>query len=132
VVEHLTDVPQSLGEINRVLPKGGIAYITVSPLYFSPNGLHNRSLPDWEHLNPASRYYLASNPSGKDEARHGASLNKHTVSDFLREFGKLPWNFLHFSRYLVRTPIPDFVERDKWSELDLRTREFRLVAQKLG
>ncbi|MGE0046090.1 MAG: class I SAM-dependent methyltransferase, partial [Hyphomonadaceae bacterium] len=46
VVEHLTEPAKVFADLNRVLKVGGLAFISVSPLYFSPTGSHMRHLPD--------------------------------------------------------------------------------------
>lgn len=124
VVEHVENLPNSLCEINRVLKPGGICYITVSPLYFSPQGSHVRSLPDWEHLREGSKYYMMQQPID----REGAYLNKLTMSELLGMIGALPWNIVRMDRFTVDTEIPDWLSG--FPELDLITREFRLVARK--
>ena len=126
VVEHVENLPNSLREINRVLKPGGIGYITVSPLYFSPNGSHIRSLPDWEHLRPGSKYYMMQQPID----REGAYLNKLTMSELLGMIGALPWNIMRMERFTVDNEIPDWLTG--FPVLDLITREFRLVVRKAG
>lgn len=127
VVEHVEDIHSSLSEIYRVLAIGGIGYITVSPLYFSPGGSHIRSLPDWEHLRPESKYYMMTQPIG----RQGAYLNKLTISELLAAVGSLPWTIMRMDRKLVPTPIPDWLAGSEISKLDLLTKEFRLVLKRM-
>lgn len=126
VVEHIDDLPASLAEMNRVLATGGIAYITVSPLYFSPRGAHVRDLPDWEHLRPGSDHFMMTRPIDRD----GASLNKLVVAEFLRMIGRLPWDIVRLERKLVDVAIPAWLAAAGHDPLDLLTREFRLVARK--
>ena len=126
VVEHVEDLPGSMKEINRIVKPGGLIYITVSPLYFSPTGSHIKTLPDWEHLKPGSAYYLITTPI----EREGAFLNQLTVSEFLSYVGDLPWDINRFERKSLSMILPDWLSKIEYTPLDLLTKEFRLVATK--
>jgi SAM-dependent methyltransferase len=52
VIEHVEDLDSAFSEMNRVLKVKGYAYLTVSPLYFSHRGSHDKTMDDWEHSIP--------------------------------------------------------------------------------
>jgi SAM-dependent methyltransferase len=126
VLEHVDDLPNSFREIDRVLKPGAFLYATVSPLYYSPNGSHIRTIPDWEHLRPGSKYYLMSEPL----ERQGAHLNKLTMNQLLGMLGDLPWNIVRMDRKILDKPIPAWLAAEGHAPLDLLTREFRIVLRK--
>ena len=128
VVEHIDDLRPCLDEMTRVTQPGGHIFITVSPLYFAPTGSHNRELPNWDHLNPASSFFMCRHPL----LRAGASLNQRRLSDFAALFAEQPWDVLRLQRKMVNDPLPEFLRGSSHSEADLRTREFRLVARRLA
>lgn len=131
VVEHVGDLPHSLGELNRVLRPGGLAYITVSPLYFSPNGSHRKDWPAWDHLNPASPNYLTQYPLGRGD-NVGSFLNKLRADEFKAMVDSLPWETLSWwtRKIAADTQLPDFLGASGVSQHDLTTKEFRYVGRK--
>lgn len=133
VLEHVGDIEQSISEINRITKPGGLFYLTVNPLYYSGYGAHlyegGKRLDNWEHLDPSSLHYEIENPH-PDAATSGHNLNKITSSDLLAAVGKQPWNILSYELAYEKKPIPEFVSRVRHADIDLLTKEFRLVAQK--
>lgn len=133
VFEHLKDVGAALREIDRLVALGKYVYITISPLYYSHAGAHVNhpvKLDNWEHLDPASRYYLLDSP---DPARidEGVYLNKVTVSEFLAEVGRVGWEIRHFSMRIVHPrDIPTGLS-ERFPLVDLAVEEFRFVGRKV-
>lgn len=135
VLEHVVDIAQTIQEINRVLKIGGIAYLTVSPLYWSSCGSHLYSrdrerISNWEHLDPESEYFLET---GKPISFNlGGWLNKLTSSQLLAEVGKVAWTI---DRYETRADVfqkrPAFLKGYDVKPLDLHAKEFRLIARKI-
>jgi len=104
VFEHIQDVEKVLMEINRVLKVGGHFYLTINPLYFSSWGSHGTfadhktKLPDWEHLNPQSEYFMTDCPPQlANNGLKGCYLNKLVLSELLYFCGKLPWQKARYS-----------------------------------
>lgn len=132
VLEHINEVPEVLANLDKVLRVGGYVFITISPLYYSAAGSHiNNPVPlkSWEHLDPDSEYYLISNPlSGSSTVGH--DLNGMRFSDFMGWVGRYPWSIVRTKIAMDPRNIPEFVERDKWSETDLRLKGFFLLARK--
>lgn len=133
VFEHLKDVGAALREIDRLVALGKYVYITISPLYFSHAGAHVNhpvKLDNWEHLDPASRYYLLDSP---DPARidEGVYLNKVTVSQFLAEVGKVGWEIRHFSMRIVHPRDIPAELAERFPMVDLAVEEFRFVGRKV-
>jgi SAM-dependent methyltransferase len=135
-LEHVEDVEFTIGEINRVLVDGGHAYLTVSPLYFSPGGGHlrveddARRLSDWEHLDPDSPHYLGVDGAAVRINRRDW-LNKLTTSGLLAAVGKQPWDIVTYRIKAARDkPLPPFLRTSNLSRVDLYTKEFRLIARK--
>lgn len=133
VFEHLKDVGAALREIDRLVALGKYVYITISPLYFSHAGAHVNhpvKLDNWEHLDPASRYYLLDSP---DPARidEGVYLNKVTVSQFLAEVGKVGWEIRHFSMRIVHPRDIPAELSERFPMVDLAVEEFRFVGRKV-
>lgn len=131
VLEHVSSPSISLSEISRVVRAGGIIYLTVSPLYFSPRGPHNSALADWEQLDPKSPYFLTDSPFISGGTRSGAGLNQLTISQLMTAVTQLPWQVLRFETKAVDMPVPEFVDLERFALVDLLTKEFRLVARKL-
>lgn len=133
VFEHLKDVGAALREIDRLVALGKYVYITISPLYYSHAGAHVNhpvKLDNWEHLDPASRYYLLDSP---DPARidEGVYLNKVTVSQFLAEVGKVGWEIRHFSMRIVHPRDIPAELSERFPMVDLAVEEFRFVGRKV-
>lgn len=137
VLEHVSNLQHSLNEIDRVLKVSGRVYMTVSPLYYSAGGSHIRDengsrLDNWEHLDPDSRFYLSDNPLAHSDLR-GHSLNAIKMTDVLGAIGNLPWNILAMDRRYEshNKTIPAYVSVGaSVSNLDLITREFRIIIRK--
>lgn len=132
VLEHIIEVPDVLANLNKVLRVGGYVFITISPLYYSGAGSHVNTpvkLQSWEHLDPASECYMISNPLANSSTA-GHCLNCMRFSDFMGWVGQLPWSIVKTKLAFDSRDIPDFVERDKWSETDLRLKGFFLLARK--
>jgi SAM-dependent methyltransferase len=138
VLEHVEDVGHSIGEINRVLKEGGFAYLTVSPLYFSPAGGHQkvggpgtRRLSDWEHLDPGNGEYYIGTDRAMARNNRGHPLNKLTSAELLGKVGEQPWEIL---TYRIKAQhdkrLPDFLCKSSLSRVDLYLREFRLIVRK--
>jgi SAM-dependent methyltransferase len=134
VLEHVVDLEKSLSEIHRILKIGGYAYLTISPLYFSPGGSHINhpiKLDKWEHLDPESPYYMTQNPMPSANWA-GLYLNKLTVGEFLHAVGNIPWNIMAFDRRILIKEKPEFLQKvDGINPLNLFTREFRFLGKKL-
>jgi SAM-dependent methyltransferase len=136
VLEHVRDESYSLGEINRVLKEGGFAYLTVSPLYFSPSGSHlhlgetGATLHDWEHLDPGSPYYIGIDGVPTCNSQ-GHFLNKLTSARLLAAVGEQPWEILTYKLKAMRAKrLPDFLRTGELNRVDLFVREFRLIVRK--
>ena len=127
-LEHVSDLETSLREIHRVLKTHSIAYLTVSPLYYAPQGGH-QGLSAWEHLDPSSPHYLDDRAADQNMPHN---LNRLNVSKLLGTIGKLPFNILNFTIKPDRLnrPRPDFIP-SSISDMDVHTREFRLVVKKM-
>jgi SAM-dependent methyltransferase len=130
VLEHVDDVGAVLREMNRIVRRGGLFYLTVSPLYFSPRGMHNSTLPPWEHLRPGSDYFRTTSPFLSGGRRSGANLNQLTLAQLMAEVLQLPWQILTFETKVLDVEVPDWLEDSDVPLIDLITREFRLVARK--
>lgn len=132
VLEHVRDVPAVLASMDRVLKLGGYAFLTVSPLYFSAEGAHmkvgDHPYLKWEHLDPLSASHLVESPPHMRHA--GAFLNKCRPADYLRALGTVPWDIVSLRWAYDRREVPEFVDRVKFSELELRTRGFKCLARK--
>lgn len=135
VLEHVLDVQHSINEIDRVLKVGGLAFLTVSPLYYCYCGGHlyskeRKRLEDWEHINPNSNYYI----DGKDEIKIplGGYLNRLNTSTLLSCVGNVPWNIEKME--IKGNPLkelPSFLKNLKQPKLDLHLKEFRLLVKKI-
>jgi MoaA/NifB/PqqE/SkfB family radical SAM enzyme/SAM-dependent methyltransferase len=133
VFEHLKDVPRALAEIDRLVALGKYVYITVSPLYYSPTGAHVNHpvrLAHWEHLSPASEYYLLDSPDPK-RIDEGVFLNKMTVSDFLAAVGRVGWEVRHFSVRIVHPRSVPAELKAAYPLVDLVVEEYRFVGRKV-
>lgn len=128
VIEHVSNVHQSFSELNRITREGGFLYLTVSPLYFSSNGAHNRKLPPWEHLRPGSEYFMTKSPLGPN-GRDGSYLNQYTIAMFLSEIGRQPWNIVRMERRRESLKPPSDISFN-CDPLDVVTREFRIICRK--
>lgn len=130
VLEHVEDLEAAFSEMNRILKVRGYVYLTVSPLYFSHRGSHDRALDDWEHLDPSHPKYMGQHAAG---IRGGfAHLNALTVSQMLEHVGRFPWKIVVLQRVAnYSKKIPAFLRESDLNRTDLYTREFRLVAQKM-
>ncbi|MEQ9321510.1 MAG: methyltransferase domain-containing protein [Polyangiaceae bacterium] len=132
VLEHVADVGQVVREMDRVLRVGGVAYLTISPLFFSYCGGHinvPHKLENWEHLDPESEHFIGDEHTA--ESRGGHYLNRITHSKLLAEVGKQPWSILgHMVRAHYQKRIPRFLRKTSMPRVDLYTRETRIVAQK--
>ena len=133
VLEHVVDLRQSLGEIDRTTRQNGYVYLTVSPLYYSGYGAHLRKdgkrLENWEHLDPASEHYMSDNPL-PGASTSGHALNRLTSHWFLSEVGRLPWSILAYELSFEAEPAPPHIDRSQCSELDLALKGFRFVGRK--
>jgi SAM-dependent methyltransferase len=145
VLEHVTDIPAVLADMDRLLVVGGRIFITVSPLYYSATGLHNKrqNIVNWEHLDPHHQAYLSATPffarrtpgqiSGLEPDLTGSFLNKMTMSSFLGAIGNVPWQIDYCVRDMkFNAQIPPHVDLIKFNRLDLLTKGFMFVGTKLG
>ncbi len=133
VLEHVKDVPASLANLDRILKTGGYVFVTISPLYYSARGSHVSvpvKLANWEHLDPASPYYMLTNPSPEGK-RSGTFLNQMTFSDFMGWVARQPWAVVASKLAIDDREIPSWVDRGRHSEMDLRTKGFFLLARKV-
>ena len=133
VLEHVVDLRQSLGEIDRITRQNGYVYLTVSPLYYSGYGAHlrrnGRRLENWEHLDPASEHYMSDDPlPGASTAGH--ALNRLTSHWFLSEVGRLPWSIMAYELSFEAASAPPHIDRGQCSELDLVLKGFRFIGRK--
>lgn len=132
VLEHVFGLPKALANLDRILKVGGYVYITIDPLYYSACGSHVNNpvrLAQWEHLDPASKYYLLDNPLLEANTQ-GHVLNKMTLSDFVGWVGRLPWSIIRLKTNIDPQPIPPYVDQDRWGDMNLRTRGFFMIAKK--
>lgn len=138
VLEHVHDLDVILSDMNRMLRSGGYVYLTISPLYYSPTGLHRKQeIVNWEHLDPNHPSYLSPTPyferklpSGEVDMS-GSLLNKLTVPEFLSTVGRQPWNIVSFERRLVQQPLPDWIDVSKFGRLNLITKGFSFLGKKV-
>lgn len=134
VLEHVGDLDECLNEIDRMAKVGGYLYLTVDPLYFSSYGSHvnveGRRLDQWQHLDPASTYYMTRSPLPQAKTS-GHDLNMLTSSVFLAAVGKQPWNILRYEIGFERKSLPNYVDVGAASALDLMMKSFRFVGQKI-
>ncbi len=133
VFEHLKNVRKAITEIDRLLRLGRYAYITVSPLYYSPSGSHVNvpsTLEHWEHLYPNTEYYLLDSPHPTliDE---GVFLNKMTIAEFLTEVGRVGWEILHFSIRIVHPRDVPAELKSRYPLVDLVAQEYRFIGRKI-
>ncbi len=129
-LEHVENYLTTLMGCDRALRVGGYIYITISPLYYSARGSHIAKLENWEHLDPKSDYYLLDNACEHRNSPIDHHLNKMTFSEFLRDVGKFPWSVIRSEVKINPNPIPNHVDTERYSEMDLRTREFLFLARK--
>lgn len=126
-LEHVGDIYTTLHEMNRILRVGGHAYLTVSPLFYSSSGGHNRAAPPWAHLDDQSQFYIPTNQNmGK-----GAFLNRLTNSEFLSTVGTLPWGIVAHHLRPTLDVLPPHIDVSQIPTMDLVTREFRFIGRKL-
>lgn len=137
VFEHVTNLPAMFNEMWRVLRPNGLSFISINPLYYSSWGHHGfcedhqTKLPDWEHLNPASPYYLTDCPPHMEvNGQKGCFLNKATMSEILAEVGKNPWSIMTLIRDYEHQELPGFLQDSSVSETDLRNHDFRMIIKK--
>jgi SAM-dependent methyltransferase len=136
VMEHVDNVPQVMAEINRVLKVGGIAYLTINPLYYSAWGSHlfdpaGHKLDHWEHLDPVQACYMTTNPR-PDADSTGHYLNQLGIAEFLHLVGLQPWTIIRFERLMDSQPLPEFLRGHSIPLVDLLSYEFRLIGQKVA
>ena len=135
VLEHVMDIDTTIAEIDRVLRVGGLALLTVSPLYWSYCGGHlytkdRKRLENWEHLDPDSEYFM----EGRDtiEINMGGFLNRLTMSQLLAAVGKVPWHIEKLEvKGNVQKKLPDFLKRYDRPLTDFHTKEFKLLIRKV-
>jgi SAM-dependent methyltransferase len=133
VLEHVADVPAVLTTLDQIMRMGAFAFITVYGLYFSAEGAHVRTpelhYKNWEHLDPTSPHYLLEkSPNSKSEK--AGHLNGYRFSDYLSAFGLVPWDVVRMSRSYDDRSIPAHVDQQRFNELDLRTRGFKILLRK--
>lgn len=119
VFEHVQDVDQTLQELHRVLTPGGIFFIQIEPLYYSPFGSHLRRLiPEpWAHLKLPEEELLQRAIAAEDQI---ASVEKDLAYQSL-EFETYKQFLLNEYRQLNRVTMRELTE--------LAERYFRLVLQ---
>jgi len=132
VLEHVQDLDKVLSELNRVVKIGGTFFLTVSPLYYSGFGSHiyvnRKRLDNWQHLDPDSPYYLSVNPRDDEP---GSDLNMLTSSFFLSSVGKQPWRIDRYETFFEGKKPPSYVNQERFSKVDLLTKEFRFIGTKM-
>ncbi|XWN33325.1 MAG: class I SAM-dependent methyltransferase [Devosia sp.] len=124
-LEHVTDLSATMAEINRVLRVQGIAYLTVSPLYFAAAGGHDRRAPPWGHLDPDGPFYI---PKDREVAT-GRHLNRLTNAMFLSAVGQQPWQIISHEIRPAHDRVPPALAQ-AYPMMDLATREFRFIGRK--
>ena len=136
-LEHVSDIPKLLKEIDRIVIPGGLIYLTVNPLYYSSWGSHGTlpdhatRLPPWHHLDPRSPEYLTDCPPQLRAATaNGCYLNKLTMSQLLAEVGNHPWSIIRLDRAYETMRLPDFIETEKLKLSDLVTHDFKMLLTK--
>ena len=130
VLEHVEDIYSSISEINRILKVGGLAFLSVAPLYFSAEGSHVDfpiKLDNWEHLDPGSDYYMLEETWGE----RGDFLNKLTTKMFLSAVGAVPWNICRLDYYHDHKKAPDIIHNSDIPKQDIYIREFRFIGRKM-
>ena len=135
VLEHVIDIEKTLGEIDRVLKIGGVALLTVSPLYYSSCGGHLYTkervrLNNWEHIDPSSEYNLETMDGIQIDL--GGTLNKLTLSRLLASVGKLPWDI---EKYSIKSDVtkerPSFLDDINALDTDFHMKEFKMLVRKM-
>lgn len=151
VFEHVDGVPWLLGEVKRVMRPGGLFFLQIEPLYYSPYGSHLRRLlqQPWAHLLHSPDAYLALATSAQDHTRKEEmddlyrsnefddtkryligeyhSLNRIRSIELVNAVRTAGFEILSCEIGQVRgLPIPPAL-KDHHDEHDLRTNEIRLV-----
>lgn len=133
VFEHLKHLDRAMAQVDRLVKLGGYIYLTVCPLYYSPTGSHVNvpvRLTNWEHLDPASEYYMLETPD-PTRINEGVFLNRLTVADFLAAVGRVGWEVCHFSLGIVHPASVPAALTERFPIVDLVTEEFRFVGRKV-
>jgi SAM-dependent methyltransferase len=133
VFEHLRNVDRAMAQVDRLVKLGRYIYLTVCPLYYSPAGSHVNHpvrLEHWEHLDPASEYYLLDTPD-PTRIHEGVFLNRLTVADFLAAVGRVGWEVRHFSLGIVHPAGVPAALTERFPMVDLIAEEFRFVGRKI-
>jgi ubiquinone/menaquinone biosynthesis C-methylase UbiE len=154
VFEHVQNVPQTLGEIHRVLRKEGVFFLQIEPLYHSPYGSHLRRLINepWAHLLMDEASYIGRARAAKDNVREEEkdilyqqnvfeAVREYLISEF-RKLNRITVDQLLFwveqagfhiveqrTGQIAEYKIPEVLLR-QYSEYDLRTNEIQIVLKK--
>jgi SAM-dependent methyltransferase len=137
VFEHVMDVDRVVHEVWRVLRPGGLAFISIDPMYYASWGSHGRypddsgPLPPWEHLDPASPFYMVDcPPQMAGGGAKGCYLNRLTMGDFLYRFAQVPFSIDRLDRLYETFELPDFLAGGPIPETTLRNNDFRILLRK--
>ncbi len=113
-IEHVRSVDDALIEMNRLLKVGGISFLTVRPLFYSPYGYHERDRTPWEHLENELPEYPP------DHHRH---LNKLTMGLYEFLIRQQPWEVIDLiTKPCVEEPPKELLKKHEL--VDLKTMEF--------
>lgn len=157
VFEHVSDTPQALREIHRVLRPGGAFYLIINPLYYSAHGGHLWHILEepWIHLKLTQEALLermrvaemkpaSEVATGRTDIYQGRtveayrtcvmqcldSLNMLTVGQLTRHARDAGFTIVHQEtrQTLPFEPTPELLER--YSREDLMTDEVTLLMQR--
>jgi ubiquinone/menaquinone biosynthesis C-methylase UbiE len=108
VFEHVSDLNQVLQELYRVLKAGGILFIQIEPLYYSPFGSHlQRLIPEpWAHLKLPEEVLLQQVMAAEDQI---ASIEKDLAYQSL-EFETYKQFLINEYRQLNRVTIQELID----------------------
>lgn len=121
--EHLTDVPATMREMDRLLKVGAHAFVTIRPLYYSAQGFHRREFADWQHL-------LTREEPTPAEWR-GWHLNGLTLAQMLSYVGQVGWRIRDFTPLFHPVQSPPAVLRETHALVDLMALEFFALFEKI-
>lgn len=153
VFEHVSDLSQVLHELYRVLKVGGILFIQIEPLYFSPFGSHlQRLIPEpWAHLELPEEVLLKRVMTAEDQVatvekdlayqsldfdtykqfllNEYRQLNRLTMRGLIDVTGKY-FKTIEQQRFRAYPYSPALQLLARYSEADLLTNEIQLTLQK--